>query len=107
LPFCGRCTSRVLQENACARAIIRAVNSLKPGTLSLEPFRPAIEHFTSRYFDGSVLTQSFHDLQLRSNDNRELVENVLRGKSSDDAEILSATLIIIYRLRNNFFHGAK
>jgi len=98
----------VLQASGSAAAIILTVDSLKSrGRLSLDPFRPAIEYFTGRYFDGSDLTEAFHGLHLRSNDRRELVENVLRGKSSDDAEILSAVLIIIYRLRNNLFHGVK
>jgi hypothetical protein len=35
------------------------------------------------------------------------VERVIRGQSSGDAEIVSAVLIIVLRLRNNLFHGVK
>src|SRR5262245_18893856 len=71
---------KVLQTSASATAIIRAVDSLKSrGRLILDPYRPAIEHFTARYFDGSNLTNAFRGLHLRQNDCRELVEGVLRG----------------------------
>ena len=46
-------------------------------------------------------------MHLRSNDHRALVEKVLKGQSTDDTEIVSAILIIVFRLRNNLFHGVK
>jgi hypothetical protein len=98
----------ILNRSGNANAIIRTVTSLKKcGKLTLEPFRPAIEHFLERYYDGTDLTYAFHDLHLRSNDHPELVEKVVRGQSSDDVEILSALLIMVFRLRNNLFHGVK
>jgi hypothetical protein len=99
---------KILNAAGSANAIIRAVNSLKiSGKLSLEPCRPAIKHFLRRYCAGTELTHAFHDLHLRPNDHRGLVEKVIRCQSSDDAEILSAALIIVFRLRNNLFHGIK
>jgi hypothetical protein len=84
----------ILRTAGSARAIVRAVDSLKKsGRLSLEPFRPAIKYFTERYFDGTDLTCAFHELHWRRNDQESLVEKVVRGQSSDDAEILSAVLI--------------
>lgn len=35
------------------------------------------------------------------------MERVVRRQSQDEAEILSAILIIVLRLRNNLFHGEK
>ena len=32
---------------------------------------------------------------------------MIRGQTSDEAEILSAVLIVVLRLRNNLFHGEK
>jgi hypothetical protein len=57
--------------------------------------------------DGGDLTSAFHGLHLRSNDHPELVEKVVRRQSLDDVEILSALLIMVFRLRNNLFHGVK
>ena len=99
---------QVLDTSGNAETIIGAAKKLKSqGRLSLDPLWLAIEYFTRRYFDGVELTSAFHDLDFRRNDRQDLVENVLRGNTKDDADILSAILIIIYRLRNNFFHGKK
>jgi hypothetical protein len=98
----------ILNNSANANAIIRTVRSLKnDGKLSMEPLRPAIKHFLDRYYDGIDLTHHFYHLHLRSNDHPDLVERVVRRQSSDDVEILSALLIMVFRLRNNLFHGIK
>jgi hypothetical protein len=98
----------ILDTAGNAKAIIDSVTLLKnSGKLSLEPLRPAIKHFLVRYYDETDFTYAFHELHLRRNDHRELVEKVIRGQSSDDAEVLSAALIIVFRLRNNLSHGVK
>jgi hypothetical protein len=97
----------ILNASGSAKAIIHAVDSLKAsGRLTVEVLRGAIDYFVERYFDGD-LTYAFHELRLRSNDHRALVEKVLKGQSTDDSEIASAILIIVFRLRNNLFHGVK
>jgi hypothetical protein len=99
---------RVLDTAGSADAIIQAVGSLKRrDKLTLKPLHAAITHFSARYYDGADLTPDFFGLHLRANDHQALVEKMVRGLSSDDAEILSAVLIIVLRLRNNLFHGAK
>jgi hypothetical protein len=98
----------VLDASGSAAAIKRAVGLLKSeGRLSLDRVLPMIRYFRDRYFDGIDLTDEFYSLHMRRNDDSNLVERVLRGKSNDDPEMLSAVLIIIYRLRNNLFHGVK
>ena len=98
----------VLKAAGSANKIVGAVGLLKEQSkLTLEPFHSAIEHFSDRYYDGTNLTPAFDALHFRANDRRSLVERAVRRQSSDDAEILSAILIIILRLRNNLFHGVK
>jgi hypothetical protein len=99
---------RVLNTQGNAINIIQAVESLKKqGKLTLAPFRPAIDYFSKRYYDGTNLTPDFDGLEFKKPDRRSLVKSVVRGQSSDDAEILSAILIIVLRLRNNLFRGIK
>ena len=99
---------RILDTRGNANRVIKAVSSLKDsGTLVLERCRPAIEYFIARHFDGTDLTYAFDELQLRRCDHRPLVKKVLRRQTSDEAEVLSAILIIVFRLRNNLFHGVK
>lgn len=98
----------VLEKSGSARAIVADVKSLKQGgRLTLDRIRQPIEHFLSRYFDGADLTYAYGMLHLRHNDRPDLVESVVRRQSQDEAEILSAILIIVLRLRNNLFHGEK
>ncbi len=98
----------VLNTEGNANKIIHFVHSLSTlGTFTLKPFRDVIRYYSGRYYDGAHFTPEFCELHLRASDHRSLVEKVVQGRSTDDAEILSAILIIILRLRNNLFHGVK
>lgn len=100
--------STVLETNANAGAIIRMADQFRAQQkLTQVPFQPAIRYFCDRYYDGENFTPEFENLRLRGNDQRPLVEKVISGQSNDDSEILSAILIIVFRLRNNLFHGSK
>lgn len=46
-------------------------------------------------------------LNFRNGDNEPLVKDVLLGNKNAPAELLSAALLIVYRYRNNLFHGIK
>jgi hypothetical protein len=99
-----------LNTHGSANSITQAVRLLNAQgklTLKLKPLRAALEHFISRYFDGSDFTWHFNDLNFRPNDRESLVRNVLSGQMSEDVDVLTALLIIVLRLRNNLFHGLK
>lgn len=67
----------------------------------------AVAYFKDRYFpDGAPNTQ-FDSLHFRPNDRRADVAAVLSGQVEDPIAQAAATLLIIYRLRNNLFHGVK
>ena len=99
---------KILNTNANAKTLIKSVNVLKDnGKLTLKPFAEAIQYFSSRYYNGVALTPEFQGLNLRQSDHISIVEKVVKGHSTDEAETLSAILIIVLRLRNNLFHGIK
>ena len=79
----------------------------KRGILNFGKFTESLNHFKSRYYCNGELTGYFKGLNLRSNDEPALVENVVSGKNTCEADKISALFIIIYRLRNNLFHGEK
>lgn len=77
------------------------------GRLNIVPFAENLAYFRNRYFNQGGFTEHFQGLMLRQNDSPELVSAVLRGDNSNDSDAVSALLIIVFRLRNNLFHGVK
>jgi hypothetical protein len=100
----------VLKNDASVAAIKKKVVEAagRDGELDLVPFEGPIAFFTARYFGGGRFTQNFEGLRFQGkNGGRAEVEAVLNGKERGTVEVLSALLIIVYRLRNNLLHGEK
>jgi len=73
---------------------------------SMVAFDSALAHFRNRYVHAGNPTPSFAHLRVSAND-RQFVLDVLSGRTNEPKRVLTALLIIAYRLRNNFFHGEK
>ncbi|MDP2248699.1 MAG: hypothetical protein Q8J65_11245, partial [Nitrosomonadales bacterium] len=63
--------------------------------------------WTHRYRSGERFNDRFEGLNFRRPDRKSLVETVLSGKSEAPEDEALAILLIVYRLRNNLFHGLK
>lgn len=70
-------------------------------------YQESLAYFKARYFRDGEFTYHFNQLHFRRHDKKELVEAVLTGTESAPESELAALLLIVYRLRNNLFHGAK
>jgi len=79
----------------------------REGGLQAEAHEPAIRYFQARYFGEHGFTRAFDQLNLRNSDFPELVRSVLSGEVAEPRNRVLALLIIIWRLRNNLFHGMK
>jgi hypothetical protein len=100
--------ANALHTNASANRILALVHEwTSTNRLNIEAFSQSLAYFQNRYFDGGTATEFFHGLNLRQNDSPELVKAVLRGENTNPTDCISALLIIVYRLRNNLFHGVK
>jgi hypothetical protein len=99
--------ARALSTNANATAIVRFVDENVASFGSAEPFGDALAYFRQRYVSEGQTNHKFESLHFRRNDRRELVEAVLLGHEATATEIVTALLIIVFRLRNNLFHGIK
>lgn len=100
--------ARALSTRGSSRAILVLTNEwLTRGRLTLEPFSESLLYFQQRYFANGVETHYLSGLNLRPNDCRELVYSVLKGENTSPADCVAALLIVVYRLRNNLFHGTK
>lgn len=77
------------------------------GTLQADHYDGELAYFRDRYFADGALTYHFPHLGLRPSDHPELVESVITGASKDPRDRMLAVLMIVWRFRNNLFHGAK
>ena len=99
---------RALSTRGSSTAILALTHEwLAQGRLVTEPFAESLLYFQRRYYANGVETQHLVGLHLRPNDCRDLVHAVLKGENTNPADCVAALLIVVYRLRNNLFHGAK
>jgi hypothetical protein len=77
------------------------------GMLEAELYDAELGYFRNRYFADSALTHHFPFLALRPSDHPDLVQAVIEGANDDPRDRMLALLMIVWRLRNNLFHGAK
>jgi hypothetical protein len=96
-----------LSGKGSVRSIIEFIDLKHELIIDFTPIKPSLNYFQDRYVNKGVISSRFGDLNFRGNDRGELVEDVLIGKNDDALEKIKALLVIIFRLRNNLFHGLK
>lgn len=100
--------SRVLRTQASAQSILKVAKQWEQhGMLEPERFSEQLAYWSNRYVKNNAFTYHFDQLHFRKNDNEALVEAVLKREATQVGEVVAALLIIVYRLRNNLFHGTK
>ena len=72
-----------------------------------DDIRGALQFWSDRYLKNGQFNYLFKGLNFRKRDRRAHVEAVLSGSATDEHSQVLASLIIVYRLRNNLFHGLK
>lgn len=101
--------NRLLGGQAFPRIIRKRVEQdIASDLLNPADFHGPLNYFTRRYVDTSgQFNSNFADLRLRDDDGEDLVKDVLIGSLRDFSSVAFALLLIVYRLRNNLFHGNK
>jgi hypothetical protein len=100
--------SKILNMDGNATSITNAVDAWSnAGLLSENDYDDALAYFRKRYFAEGDFTHHFDNLHLKNNDITRLVRSVLDGTNNVPRDRVLAILIIIYRYRNNLFHGVK
>jgi hypothetical protein len=77
------------------------------GTLDVDQYDGELAYFRQRYFANGEFTHHFAHLHLRRADQPDLVRSVLDGSNNDARDCLLTVLTIVWRFRNNLFHGEK
>ena len=70
-------------------------------------FSDSLAYFQRRYTEDGVVNHHFDGLHLPKGYFQKLVKDVLLSHEPATADKLAACLIIVYRYRNNYFHGIK
>ena len=89
----------MMRSEGCFAKRLNKIRSLKQ-----RDFDPYLLYFQKRYLFNGETNDRFDKLRI-SSVYRAHVESVLKEEETENASIISALLIIIYRLRNNLFHG--
>jgi hypothetical protein len=102
--------AEMLQTNAGPSALVDLARNIGEATqLELGHIAAELAHFRGRYWQNGAATE--HAADLRLNIYKPQVEKIaydfLDGTEKDPAEVLAGLLLVIYRLRNNMFHGPK
>ncbi len=77
------------------------------GTLDADQYDAELAYFRARYFADGVFTHHYDHLHLRPADKPDLVRSVLDGSNNDPRDQLVTIMMIVWRFRNNLFHGEK
>lgn len=99
----------IFEGNLCnSKFSIQTIeNKINNSTFSISDFQDQIAYFKMRYADNNTINNRFYSLNFRKNDRIDFVKKVLLNSNKNTKDILLAITIIIYRLRNNLFHGLK
>lgn len=76
-------------------------------TIDVSKFDSPLKYFRKRYVENEQTNTLFNNLNFRANDKKDLVRDVLLGVENNPNKMVLAIGIIVYRIRNNFFHGLK
>jgi hypothetical protein len=108
LHFWALFEGRLLDEHAGPGKICDlAARWREDGLARSPPVWAALNYWRRRYFANGALNGRFESLLFRPNDRGELVKAVMAEERDDAESVVAAVLLIIYRLRNNLFHGLK
>lgn len=70
-------------------------------------FQNQFTYFRDRYVTNGQTNNRFESLNFRRTDRKQFVADVLCDNLTTSRDIILALAIVVYRLRNNFFHGNK
>lgn len=100
--------AKLMGGQASARRIAQAVKEWDDaGTLGAELYDGEVAYFQERYFRDGEFTSLFYGLRIRKGDMPALIAAGISGDTEAPRERVLTVLLVIWRLRNNLFHGEK
>jgi hypothetical protein len=99
----------IFENLVCDRncTINRIEESLNPIEFQIADFEDHLNYFKERYTADNNTNERFEYLRIVPNARKEFVKQVLLGNDNNTSNKILALAIIVYRYRNNLFHGEK
>lgn len=91
--------------HASPYTLVSIADSLDDRALE-EGVNAAFDYWRARYIEGASTNQRFNELFVETG-GRTVAESILLADAPDERSKLKCALLIVYRLRNNLFHGTK
>ncbi len=82
-------------------------STIYPLRMNQDVINDIFTHYKNRYVINGEINSKFEKLRFRQNDYKVFVINTLLGQQDNINDIKKAITMIVYRLRNNLFHGEK
>lgn len=99
---------QLLEESASSRKIIEKCKEWEEvAGIDQKLINDHLAYFQTRYIENGDPNYKYEHLHLRKNDEPDLILSVLKGEVDDVYSKMACCLIIIFRYRNNYFHGIK
>ena len=95
----------IVCDNDCNITLLKI--RLESKTFNLSDFQTNFEYFQNRYITDNNTNERFEHLNINNARIEQTVKDVLLGSNDNVSEIVLALSIIVYRYRNNLFHGRK
>tara|TARA_B100000768_G_scaffold42271_1_gene41117 strand:+ start:19916 stop:20380 length:465 start_codon:yes stop_codon:yes gene_type:complete len=99
----------IFENLVCERncTINRIEENLNPIEFQIENFEDHLNYFKERYVADNNTNERFENLRIVPNARKKFVKQVLLGNDNNTSNKTLALAIIVYRYRNNLFHGEK
>lgn len=99
----------IFENLVCDRncSINRMEENLNLIEFQIIDFDVYLTYFKERYIASNNTNERFEYLRIFPNTRKEFVKRVLLGNDNNTSNIILALAIIVYRYRNNLFHGEK
>lgn len=79
----------------------------KKADFNFSKFESSFNYFRNRYFENTESDLNFKGLNFKNNIDKDFVKKNIQNNKQNSTDNVAALLIVVYRLRNNLFHGTK
>lgn len=100
--------AQVMDNVARIDTILRKIDEWNEAdAIDADAYNEVLAYFRQRYFPAGIPSHHFDRLNLRPADQPDLVISVLDGRNNLARDRVVAVLVVVWRYRNNLFHGEK